>query len=945
LLVPGSTYRLSFTYDNFATGSIYIGGATPTGVLTIPSVFVATSSAVYIYFRGPSGGAGIVNYDNISVKEVTTIGNATLFQDSAGTTPVTMVEQNVGLILDQSQGGVGPELVTNGGFSTSANWTLSSTTITGGNLVFGVAFGYASQAISGTAGTYKLLVNKSVGFAGAGNLTFAFYNAGSIVGSAISIGSATLTFGSGIITASGSFDEIRIVCSTTDAYQVDSVSLIRAPGNHAYVTADANRGILRSRFNQLTYSEQFDNAVWTKSNSFIQTNLLTFSEQFDNAAWFAGSTTVSANATTAPDGTSTADLVYVATTGASRYIWRTASVFTASAQVITSSFYLKASSWTWVMVNGTGTNIGVWFNISTGQKGTESPGITGTITNAENGWWRVTVTETRTGTVQPTVFLADADNSLTATASGTNGIYIWGAQLVQGSVPGDYRATTASALPILYTDPLGGLTAMELGLPSGGGLSQFFQPPSITSASLTDSIWIRSDTPVTLAFGFYDTGAGDVININVTTSWQRVTHTRAAGLTGVDRRACWLYKGSAGGATVQIWGGQFVQTAVFPTNTYQRIAATTDYATGPAFPLYIQTDGTNDAMLTNTINFANGPSNPPLGPELVTNGDFASGTTSGFTATSGNVGGSSVISGELNVVAGGGGSGGFYQDMVVPTNAYIRVNVTGRKIAGAGSTRFQVFNGASFGTLLSQLYDITTVATATSYQVFLGPVTSGVVRIYLYADTSTTGGFDDISVKEMDSAYAPDKMTVATGVTKLSDSGVGVLAELSPTVATSAGSFAVYAPNSGANYSSLLFGSSLAGRTATTYTAPVTSVLATLYDIGQSTTAGETAIQVNGTTPTVTDIAGPAGTGNFGNYPLYLFARNNSLLYFNGYFYGAVVVQKYLSAGELASLTNWMEVRTFGKDMSYSYDYLTLDNGDLVTLDNGDPVYTNIYYS
>ncbi len=43
---------------------------------------------------------------------------STLFQDSAGTTPVTAVEQPVGLMLDKSKGLVlGPELVTNGDFS------------------------------------------------------------------------------------------------------------------------------------------------------------------------------------------------------------------------------------------------------------------------------------------------------------------------------------------------------------------------------------------------------------------------------------------------------------------------------------------------------------------------------------------------------------------------------------------------------------------------------------------------------------------------------------------------------------------------------------------------------------------------------------------------------------------------------------------------------------
>ena len=49
----------------------------------------------------------------------------TLFQDSAGTTPVTAVEQQVGLMLDKRLGLVrGSELVTNGDFADASSWTF-----------------------------------------------------------------------------------------------------------------------------------------------------------------------------------------------------------------------------------------------------------------------------------------------------------------------------------------------------------------------------------------------------------------------------------------------------------------------------------------------------------------------------------------------------------------------------------------------------------------------------------------------------------------------------------------------------------------------------------------------------------------------------------------------------------------------------------------------------
>lgn len=59
---------------------------------------------------------------------------STLYQDSAGTTPVTAVGQPVGLMLDKSRGLVlGSERITNGGFDADTNWTKGSNwTISGG---------------------------------------------------------------------------------------------------------------------------------------------------------------------------------------------------------------------------------------------------------------------------------------------------------------------------------------------------------------------------------------------------------------------------------------------------------------------------------------------------------------------------------------------------------------------------------------------------------------------------------------------------------------------------------------------------------------------------------------------------------------------------------------------------------------------------------------------
>lgn len=78
---------------------------------------------------------------------------STMFQDSAGATPVTAVKQPVGLILDKSKGLVlGPELVTNGTFDTDINgwivspWFPSSTAVEWSN---GALHVYNTQAAYG----------------------------------------------------------------------------------------------------------------------------------------------------------------------------------------------------------------------------------------------------------------------------------------------------------------------------------------------------------------------------------------------------------------------------------------------------------------------------------------------------------------------------------------------------------------------------------------------------------------------------------------------------------------------------------------------------------------------------------------------------------------------------------------------------------------------------
>jgi hypothetical protein len=175
-----------------------------------------------------------------------------------------------------------------------------------------------------------------------------------------------------------------------------------------------------------------------------RTNSVTYSSSLDNVAWNKLNATISANAATAPDGTLTADLIYPTTTGTDRLIEQTPAA--TSGQTWTSSFFVKSAGFNWVLVYAP--NLGAcWFNASTGAFGTVAAGVTATVLGQFNGFWRVSFT----GTIAAsnTYFYAgpaDANGSSTATASGTNGLLIWGCQLELGSYPTSYIPTTSAAV-------------------------------------------------------------------------------------------------------------------------------------------------------------------------------------------------------------------------------------------------------------------------------------------------------------------------------------------------------------------------------------------------------------------------------------------------------------------------------------------------------------------
>ena len=179
-----------------------------------------------------------------------------------------------------------------------------------------------------------------------------------------------------------------------------------------------------------------------------RSNLVTFSEQMDNAAWSKTNATVTANATTSPDGTTNADKLIPNTTSNFHSVSQS---ITDTAASWTYSVFAKSAGYDRIILWVTSTNF-VGFNLSTGVvESTLGFKVTSaTIQKYGNGWYRCSITSTSTASgtsVNIGVFNADypsGDVNPIFTGNGTDGILIYGAQMEQGSYATSYIPTQNS---------------------------------------------------------------------------------------------------------------------------------------------------------------------------------------------------------------------------------------------------------------------------------------------------------------------------------------------------------------------------------------------------------------------------------------------------------------------------------------------------------------------
>ena len=179
-------------------------------------------------------------------------------------------------------------------------------------------------------------------------------------------------------------------------------------------------------------------------HTFPYENRLLYSEDFDNAVWIKTNTTITADNTTAPDGTVTADKIVEANdTDQHHYISETLNNVPKET-VIEASAYFKVGERNNAHIeiyDSTNTVIlyGVAIDLTTGSMTEEINAVGGTdsytITAEANGFFRLTLT-TKTTTlsdVKMSMFVLNGATKISYNGDGTSGIYVWGGQFQQDS--------------------------------------------------------------------------------------------------------------------------------------------------------------------------------------------------------------------------------------------------------------------------------------------------------------------------------------------------------------------------------------------------------------------------------------------------------------------------------------------------------------------------------
>lgn len=205
----------------------------------------------------------------------------TMFQDAAGTVPVTGAGQAVGLMLDKSKGlTLGSEAIVGGNFEngligtiTNGNGSVSEWELNTVNPISGTQDGKLTVSTPASVRPFLLFQSpsKRVGAVyefsfdykvlnGNPNMPLIYTGGGTYAINKALIGSGRLVF-KGVVTGTGSYEILYFSASSPYALQIDNVSVREIQGNHAYQSTSASRPILQDAPRRIDFDTVDDKLI------------------------------------------------------------------------------------------------------------------------------------------------------------------------------------------------------------------------------------------------------------------------------------------------------------------------------------------------------------------------------------------------------------------------------------------------------------------------------------------------------------------------------------------------------------------------------------------------------------------------------------------------------------------------------------------------------------
>jgi hypothetical protein len=338
-------------------------------------------------------------------------------------------------------------------------------------------------------------------------------------------------------------------------------------------------------------------------------NLFSYSEQFENAYWTKTNGAITPNSIIAPNGTLTADL-FAENTATGEHVVLKGNLFQGTGNY-TFSGWVKSNGRNVRITERNNTAFGATFNLTNGTfSGVTGAGTTVSIQRNADGWCFITINFVFTTSINfQLAYNLTNDISTSYTGNGTSGIYLWGAQLVKGTEPKEYFPTTDR------------LNVPRLDYSNGSCPSILVEPQRtnlfLRSEEFNDGYWLKSNSSVVVNQIISPNGTLTADKLNDSVS--NTTHVlfKQSPITGTNQTVtlsvfakageynfCSLSDNTTGKAAFNLTtgvntysdAGITANNSVYYGDGWWRLSITFTVTTARGCTINIQKDGTSDGL-------------------------------------------------------------------------------------------------------------------------------------------------------------------------------------------------------------------------------------------------------------------------------------------------------------------------------------------------------------